>query len=197
VSAIDAGSSEPFAAMIVGEMGLAATGIAPTGGFVDAGNQAVLATMRQGVDDVQAGPEVARALASTGARLPSAVLSRMESALDDERTTTEVQWNSDNAAYLLLASAGGMPLTNREARLVHEQYRLTLDRYASFAPWDLWADDLADGTYGYLPGRPGEPWVVGIEEIAFPLLACAAPMSAASPAWIDCDVVNDPERWGE
>jgi len=56
VSAIDAGTTEPFAAMVVGEMGLAASGIAPTGGFVDSGNQAVLATMRQGVDDVQAGP---------------------------------------------------------------------------------------------------------------------------------------------
>ncbi len=84
VNALDAGASDPFSAMVVAEMGLAAAGIAPTGGFVAAGNEAVLATMREGEGEVQAGPHVARALAGSGSPLPGAVLARMESALGHE-----------------------------------------------------------------------------------------------------------------
>ncbi len=95
VGALEAGAQDPFAAMVVGEMGMAAAGVQPMGGFVDAGNEAVQATMREGEGEVQAGPHVARVLAGTGARLPSGVLARMETAMGHEFGGVRVHTGAD------------------------------------------------------------------------------------------------------
>jgi hypothetical protein len=129
--------------------------------------------------------------------LMDGLVARVEADLDDPRGATEPAWTSDLAGYLVLAQAGGLPLTDREARLVRDEYAATLERYAGFATWDLWADDLPDGELAYLPSRAGAPYVVPIEELAFPLLACASPLFGGGSAYVDCDVVRDRARWGE
>ena len=69
--------------------------------------------------------------------------------------------------------------------------------HATFDRWDPWADDLPDGTYGYRPPRGHDPVLIPIEEMAYPLMACASPFAQGVETWIDCDVVLDPARWGE
>jgi hypothetical protein len=103
------------------------------------------------------------------------------------------EWDRDLAVYLVQASAAGLPLTSREARLVHQYFGQAADEMAAWDKWNLWDPAIADGTYDYRP-----PAVVSAEDMGFFLEACWSPFRATGgAAFIDCDVVRDPARWGE
>ena len=109
------------------------------------------------------------------------------------------RWDGDLAVYALESAAAGLPLTSREARLIHEHFGQAVDDFRAFPNWDLWDPSVPDGVYG--PGRRvqagPEPHYVNVEEMAFFLEYCFAPYrNPAGARFVDCDVVADPSRWG-
>jgi len=109
------------------------------------------------------------------------------------------QWNADLAAFLTAAATAGLPLTSREARLVMEMYSKAVDYYSTWPYWDLWDDSVPDGVYNYKPGRdaPDGP-VPRIEEMAYIIEYCFSPFkNPTTKEFVDCEIVADPDRWGE
>ncbi|MBN1944665.1 MAG: hypothetical protein JW797_03270 [Bradymonadales bacterium] len=107
----------------------------------------------------------------------------------------EPTWMADVAAFLLAAAAAGLPLTGDEARIVQEQYLLSVDHYLAFDAWDPWDPDFPQGAFNYMPDRGV---AVRPTEIGFLLEYCYSPFR--NPAGVpvaDCEVVADPARWGE
>jgi len=117
---------------------------------------------------------------------------------DDHR-----EWDSDAAAYLLVAATTGLPLTSREARHVMEQYSLAVDHYAGWSNWDLWAPSVPDGPVEYKPSRHGEidgvpVTVVRPTELTYLIEYCYSPFRNETGAeLVDCSIIGDPGQWGE
>ncbi len=104
-------------------------------------------------------------------------------------------FESDVAVFLLTAASAGMPLTGEEARHIHEEYTLSVEHYAPFEWWDPWADGLPDGEFDYKPHRGP---AARITEMGYFTEYCYSPLrNPAGVEIIDCDIVADPERWGE
>ena len=92
-----------------------------------------------------------------------------------------------------------MPLTSREARTIHASWGRGVDEYSTWEHWNLWDANHPDGQYPHHPGdgRDTERWAE-IEDMALALEYCWSPLrNPAGAAFIDCEVVADPARWGE
>ena len=107
----------------------------------------------------------------------------------------EPVWMADVAAFLLAGGAAGLPLTHAEARSVQQQYLLSVEHYRGFAFWDPWDESVPDGDFGYKPDRG-----LGVRptELSYLLEYCYSPLrNIASAPLVDCEVVANPERWGQ
>jgi len=106
-------------------------------------------------------------------------------------------WNSDVAAYLLVAASSGLPLTSQEARHVMEQYTLSVDHYEPWTLWDLWDVSVPDGTYDYKPSRNGSPeTAVRLPAMSYLLEYCYSPFKNDTTApLVDCAIILDPTLW--
>ncbi|MBM4388066.1 MAG: hypothetical protein FJ088_10040, partial [Deltaproteobacteria bacterium] len=109
-------------------------------------------------------------------------------------------WVGEVAVFLLQAASTGMPLTSKEARLIHKHYGMAADAFKVWERWDLWDESVPDGTYnhgtGYRPDDAGH--FVEIEEIAFVLEYCYSPFKNKDGVkFVDCDKVKDMDMWGK
>jgi hypothetical protein len=132
--------------------------------------------------------------------LMDGLVSRCDDMVEDTRERTRrSDWRSDMATYLVDAAESGLPLTGRDARIVVEQYTAAARHYAAWPRWDLWSAGVPDGEYDYIPGcDDGEGHcVVQPESLVNMVDYCRSPWKSASgAAFVDCDVVLDPSRWG-
>jgi len=109
-----------------------------------------------------------------------------------------IEWDPEIAQTLVLAAAYGLPLTNKEARYIIEQFTAAAEHYGDFAYWDLWDGAIPDGDYEYLPDRyeyDGDAATdahVRITEIIDLYEYCYSPLKdAAGAQFIDCDALLD------
>ncbi|MCB9477577.1 MAG: SUMF1/EgtB/PvdO family nonheme iron enzyme [Deltaproteobacteria bacterium] len=119
---------------------------------------------------------------------------------DEEEAAKYPEWWADSAAFILASAATGMPLTSEEARLIQEQYTASALHYVDKVDWDWWDPAVGDGTKRFEPSRDMEGGGVAIRVPELPYLFeyCASPYrsnNGVSP--VNCDVVLDPDRWGE
>jgi len=125
---------------------------------------------------------------------------RADDMVHDEQGPLEhAEWISDTAVYLLAAAAAGLPLTDEEARLVMEQYSLSVDHHLAWGYWDPWDESVPNGAFPYRSGRWGGPVAaVHDDEMIFILEYCYSPFrNPSTAALVDCDVVADPSQWGQ
>lgn len=111
----------------------------------------------------------------------------------DEPGQSDARWNAHLAQLLLLAGASGVPLTEKEARLIQSEYSTAADAYAAWPRWDIWsaADDTYSHRDGYIPSDQGR--LVELEAMGFPLIYCASPFKAAGAEPFDCAaLIADP-----
>ncbi len=115
------------------------------------------------------------------------------------------EWGGDLSSFLLAAAATGLPLTDHEARLIHDVYSYSADYYADYPYWDPWNAEGLEGKFNYKPERcstnseTGERYcAVRITEILHLMEYCYSPLrNEAGAKLVDCSVVIDPSRWGE
>jgi hypothetical protein len=118
---------------------------------------------------------------------------------DADLNCSRSEWERDLAQLALRAAAFGLPLTSREARLIHQSWGQGVDEYSTWEHWNLWDANHPDGQYPHHPddGRDTQRWA-SIEDMALALEYCWSPLrNPAGVDLIDCDVVADPARWGE
>jgi hypothetical protein len=134
-------------------------------------------------------------------RLLKGLVERVDTMLqDDEGRAGNPEWDADAAAFLLASAAYGLPLTDQEARLIRDQYSASVDHYASWEYWDLYAASVPDGDYAYEPSRDGtgDERFVRLPAMTYLLEYCYSPFrNEAGAKLVDCDAVADPARWGE
>ena len=132
-------------------------------------------------------------------KLLNGMATRVDIMVHDEQGPQQhSEWTADAASFLLVAATAGLPLTSEEARLVMEQYTLSVDHYQDWPYWDLWDPSVPNGTYEYRPGRNGAlGTAVRPEELSFLIEYCYAPFRNETGATlVDCDVILDPSQWG-
>lgn len=126
-------------------------------------------------------------------------------------------WTSRLALLLVEAAAVGLPLTAREVRMVHHAWDWAAEDLRAFPNWDLWDESVPDGTYDgwtnwdwWVPNRPLDEInqasfrpVVRNESVPVQWFAtlfeyCMSPFqNPAGQAFVDCDVLRDPDTWAE
>ena len=117
------------------------------------------------------------------------------------------EWFPDVATHLVASATAGLPLTSREARLVMQQYRDSVDYYTAWPYWDPWASTVPDGTFDFIPNRDepidpqhpenGNKYYVGETQLTYFLEYCYSPFRNPNGAkFVDCDIVSDPAKWG-
>jgi len=117
---------------------------------------------------------------------------------DTESQSDYERWNGDVATFLLSAASTGLPLTSEEARIVQERMGAAADAYKTWPYWDLWADSVADGEVPMKPDENADHFFIRPEEMGYLLYYCYSQYrNPAGVAFVDCDIVNDPARWGE
>jgi len=112
------------------------------------------------------------------------------------------RWHADLSVALVRAAAQGYPLTHREVRLVHRYYGRAVERLADWPNWDLWADELENGTYNYKPpnnalGEDGdkEYWIK-VPDLAALIEYCASPfINPAGARPVDCAIMGASGAW--
>ncbi|MBN1924021.1 MAG: hypothetical protein JW791_04665 [Nanoarchaeota archaeon] len=88
------------------------------------------------------------------------------------------RWKADLATFLLRAAAVGMPLTSKQARLVHSEYEKSISEYEKFNRWDLWDESVPDGVYGSNGGyKPRSNNLIKIENLALILELHGSPFT--------------------
>lgn len=127
---------------------------------------------------------------------------------DEKMPLAHKEWYPDLAGWLLAAASSGLPLTSAEARLIAQEYSASAAHYEKFPYWDPWADGVEDGQFNYKPDRDG-PSIpddpdsptrkhVRLPEIGFVLEYCFSPyLNPNGAKLLDCDVVANPDLWGE
>ncbi len=120
---------------------------------------------------------------------------------NDEPGASNPQWERDIALFLLRSAAIGLPLTSDEARLIQQFHLSTLESFAQYPRWDMWDESVPDGTYSFRENgfHPlSGPTVMRAEDIATLVEYCGSPfVNPAGARFVDCDVVRDPQLWGQ
>lgn len=134
--------------------------------------------------------------------LLAGMAARLEGYLDTppgDLPVSRSEWDNDLALLALRASAFGLPLTSREARLIHAKWDRGVTEFAAWENWDLWDPAVPEGPVAYRPGHTaGDEHWTRIEDMILPLEACWSPFrNPAGVEWIDCELVADPSRWDE
>jgi hypothetical protein len=138
----------------------------------------------------------------TARELLEGLAARMDKLMDHPLAPNYVEWYPDMSALLVIAAANGLPLTNREARLIIEHYTEAIEYLNDFAYWNLWDPSLPDGEYPYIPDRyvydkKGDPtdYFVRITEITHLYEYCYSPMKdPKSASFVDCDALLKSEN---
>jgi hypothetical protein len=115
------------------------------------------------------------------------------------------EWIADAAGTILAAATVGLPLTGAEARLIAQQYGDSVDHYRAYPYWNPWDPSVPDGEFRMIPSRnpdscPTPPCAPAIreDEILFPFEYCASRWrNPAGARFVDCEILMDPDRWGE
>jgi len=128
-------------------------------------------------------------------------LDRYRDPASKEPGQQDESWGKEVVNWLVMGASVGLPLTADEARQVQDCYARTIDDFRAFPRWDLWAASVPDGTYNFRDGGlypRHRPELVDVEFVAMILETCWSPFrNPAGARFVDCDVVNDPARWGE
>jgi len=116
---------------------------------------------------------------------------------DEDLTRSRSEWNNDIALLAIRSATFGLPLTSREARMIHEKWGQAVDEFKDWEYWDLWDEALEDSKYPTRPGhRSGEEDWTRIEDMVLLLEYCWSPFkNPAGVEFIDCDIVSDPSSW--
>ena len=149
---------------------------------------------------------IANALTKADDAAAQALLLGMAARIETLMDTADVdlprsrsEWENDIALLALRSAAFGLPLTSREARLIHEKWDRGVTEFAAWPNWNIWAPGVAQGRVDYRPGHVAndEHWT-RIEDMALVLEYCWSPFrNPAGVEWIDCELVADPTRWDE
>jgi hypothetical protein len=132
----------------------------------------------------------------------STLLKGLAKRIDDDFAAPEskyqqhvkkAEWERDIAMTALTGASGGLPLTWKEARLLHYYYSNSIDEFGKWTNWDIWS--LPDGTYGYRPGADPNR-MIDEEDMAFFIEFCWSPFrNKATVLPVDCDIIKDPAKW--
>ncbi len=118
---------------------------------------------------------------------------------DADLPCSRSEWENDLALLALRSAAFGLPLTSREARLIHQQWIAGVDEFSKWEYWNLWDPAFEDGQLPIHPSdeRDDQRWA-RIEDITLLLEYCWSPLrNPAGVKFIDCDIVADPAQWGQ
>ncbi len=147
---------------------------------------------------------IANALVNEDNAAAQVLLEGMAERIDGYIDTADVdlprsrsEWENDIALLALRSSAFGLPLTSREARLIHEKWGMGVDEFKNWEHYNLWAAGLADDQYPIRPGHTTaeEHWT-RIEDMALVFEYCWSPFkNPAGVEFVDCSIVNDPSQW--
>ncbi len=114
----------------------------------------------------------------------------------DEPGASDPSWGKDIALLLVEAASVGLPLTWTEARMVQAHWAHAVTDYQDWPNWDLWAATVADGPVQVRPSGNNDG--VDIENLTMLMEYCNSPFqNPAGVAFVDCDVVKDPTKWGQ
>ena len=128
---------------------------------------------------------------------------RLDTYLDPETKEPGIDhhaWQRDMAVLLVQSAAVGLPLTADETRHVHKHWLKGVEELTDWPNWDLWSPDVPDGEYPAGNGMrpPSSDEGLPRDAIALFLEYCNSPFRNSDGAkFIDCDIVADPEKWGE
>jgi hypothetical protein len=144
---------------------------------------------------------VGNALVYRQARMAWVLLDGLKQRIDtymhpaaDEPGINDSAWNKELAVLLVQTASVGLPLTWLEARHVHQQWTQAVTDFENWPNWDPWAATVPDGPIQVRPSSEG----IDIEAITMFLEYCNSPFkNPAGVAFIDCDIVKDPAKWGE
>lgn len=110
-------------------------------------------------------------------------------------------WDRDVAASLMQAVAVGYPLNGEEARLVYKYYERAIEKFSTWPHWDLWDEEIPDGSYEYRPPdselveEQRSHWI-RVEDLGAFLDACWSPfVNPDGIKLLDCELVRDPSQW--
>lgn len=135
-------------------------------------------------------------------RLLQGLTVRIDTYLDpetEEPGAEDADWEKDMAVLLVQAAALGLPLTGREAGIVHKHFSQAVLDYQDWEYWDLWDAAIPDGEYSGGSFRPRSSVDgIPIEALALFLEYCNSPFkNPAGASFVDCELVSDVSRWGE
>ncbi len=139
----------------------------------------------------------------TAAELLDGLVIRADEVVhDEENPKKNDRWNGDVATFLVASATNGLPLTSEEAHIIHERIGDAADALKAWPNWDLWDASVPDTPDGeeiaFKPSEMEEAWFIRPEEMAFVLEYCYSPWkNPAGAKFVDCEIVADPDRWGE
>ncbi len=139
------------------------------------------------------------------------LMNGLEERMEQEKNTPEEDmkyayhdWWRNLALYFTQSHSYGYPLTNEEARVIHEYYLKAIDKMNEWPYWDLWDESVPDGaTGGYRPANCGDSDGVTdcwwrVEDLGQLFENCWSPLvNPASAQFVDCSIVRDPSKWDE
>ena len=125
---------------------------------------------------------------------------RTDHIFDNSKQGEHRSWDADTASFLLASATAGLPLTDREAQHIQQEYEIAMDHYLTWPYWDLWDASVPDGE---VPIRPSsyiseEKDTVRSTEMAYFIEYCSSPFrNETGKQVVNCDVVLNPVLWGE
>jgi hypothetical protein len=145
------------------------------------------------------------------ASLMEGLVIRYEKMMYDENVPNRdhKEFQSDYAGWLLAAAAQGYPLTGDEAHHIIKLYGESSDWYRQWPHWDPWqslsegqqlSDYKAPRDESIDDGQGGTivKTYVRLVEMPYVFEYCYSPLrSREGVQFIDCEIVADPNQWGE
>lgn len=100
---------------------------------------------------------------------------------------------------LIRFAGAGLPLNNTEVRFIHEQVNPSIDYWNQWEYWDMWDSSVPDGTHydatsSYYPSND----YIRFRDMTSFFQLCSSPFyNEAGAQVVDCDIIANPELWGE
>ncbi len=127
----------------------------------------------------------------------------------DMPNTDDREFPSDLAGVMLTAATHGYPLNAEEAKFIMDWYSRSSDWYRQWPHWDPWAsladqeefsDYKAPRVETVSDGNGNETQISYMRLVEMPYIFeyCYSPLKNPDAVpFIDCDIVADPNKWGE
>lgn len=117
----------------------------------------------------------------------------MQKVQEDYHGTDQESYERTLAGTMVGYATCGVPLTSEEIRFVQGYYEASAEDWNNWPYFDLWDESHGDGTYSYRPGGD-----IRFENMTAFMQLCASPYyNDNDRPIVDCDIVLNPERWGE